>query len=141
MAVTKGLVLQKITTMRTLFAIIALAFVVMSCTTTINSNDDYGYHYDGAKLINYISENMDTVIWYDWSPAELTCIDGNYYYQDKPCVIDINDQLDIFAEMDELETIQWLNDNGQYSDTYYDMVSEFTPIWIESQQCFTLRHK
>lgn len=129
--------------MRTFLTIIALAFFVMSCTsTTINNSsiNDNGYVYDDGKLIKYISENQDTVIWYDWSPAELICIDDQYYYQNKPCIIDFNDQLDIFSEMDDLETIQWMDENGQYTDTYYDLLSVFSPVWVESEQRYTLYH-
>lgn len=127
--------------MRTIIFFV-LAFVVMSCTTNVVVNDEYdGYTYDGAKLIKYTSQNQDTVIWYDWSPSELHYV-GNekYTYMNKPCVVSFNDHADVFCEMDDLEEIQWLDEHGQFTDTYYDLLSSFSPVWIESEGKFTLYH-
>lgn len=137
MAVTKGLVLPKFTTMRTFLTIIALAFVVMSCTTNnFDNNDEYGNIYDNGKLIKYVSQNQDTTVWYDWSPSELFYIgNGRYVYMGYPCVVDAIDDADVLAEID---CLQELDEYGQYSDTYYELLSVFSPVWIESQQCYTL---
>ena len=132
--------------MRTIIAIITLALVVMSCTTTTTSTDSsndtnyYGYIYDGAKLVKYVSMNNDTVIWYDWSPSDLQYWGDHYTYMGKKCVVSFNDHADVFCEMDDLEEIQWLDEHGQYTDLYYDLLSSFSPVWIESQQCYTLYH-
>lgn len=119
-----------------------MALVVLSCSNAVVSSDEYnGYVYDGNKLVKYVSENNDTVVWYDWSPSELMYIgDGRYVYMGYPCVVDFDDHADVFSEMDDLETIQWMDDNGQYSDTYYDLLSVFSPVWIESEQRYTLYH-
>lgn len=124
--------------MRTFLTIIALAFVVMSCTsTTINNSsiNDNGYVYDDGKLIKYISENQDTVIWYDWYPSELFYIgNGRYTYMGYPCVIDEN------MDFEHLEELQELDEYGQYSDSYYELLSVISPVWIESEGKYTIYH-
>lgn len=121
--------------MRTIIFFV-LAFVVMSCTTNVVVNDEYdGYTYDGAKLIKWTSENNDTVVWYDWSPSELFYIgNGRYTYMGYPCVIDEN------MDFEHLEELQELDEYGQYSDTYYELLSVISPVWVESEGKFTIYH-
>lgn len=113
-----------------------IALVVLSCSNAVVSNDEYnGYVYDGNKLVKYVSENNDTVVWYDWSPSELMYIgDGRYVYMGYPCDIDEN------MDFEHLEELQELDEYGQYSDTYYELLSVISPVWVESEGKYTIYH-
>ncbi len=125
--------------MKQLIFVAMMALVVLSCSNAVVVNDEYdGYVYEGNKLIKYVSENNDTVVWYDWSPSELLYIgNGRYVYMGYPCIVDAYDDADVLSEID---CLQELDEYGQYSDTYYDLLSVFSPVWVESEQKYTLYH-
>lgn len=117
---------------------VMMALVVLSCSNVVSRNDSDGYTFEGSKLIKWESPNKDTVIYYDWSPAELVYIgDCKYTYQGYPCEVDVDDCLDVFSEMDDLQS---LNAEGIYSDTYYELLSVYSPTWIAKENKFILYH-